>query len=519
MRLQPTDRYPSAHSLSEDIRRWMADEPVSVHNDSIMTCTLRWARHHKPLVAGTGALVATALVTLTAATVLVRAQRNEARHARDEKAAALKQAEDARTLAEHHAHNGTQLINELVTLGDRQLISSHVPVERRRQLLESALHFIRATREGRAHNPNLQAETALIARRLAHLYGLVGDFDRAEPLFSESVATFQQLVDRDPRSVRFRNLLAETLIDQAECRKNCGRMLAAREAVLQGLDLARNNGVGDVQSRTLGRALYRSSEILRKLGENPQPDPSVEAAQLLKPLADASLGTALLDVERGRIQGLTDQLEYVSSLVLEAEAHSSQGQPGEAESELRRAVDRTDKLHHVFERLAVPDLAYFHAWAGQSLASFLIDAPEHRDEALRLLDHAIQRLTHLTEDSPDYVHFQATLAQSLVLRSRLHQIVDRWEAAETDVAQARTLLEGLLQSQPKVGDFASLLGVVEEIAGTIARHADRSEEAREHFREALRLQGLALKANPNDPVYQRRKDGHLVALEALNRPK
>jgi tetratricopeptide (TPR) repeat protein len=294
---------------------------------------------------------------------------------------------------------------------------------------------------------------------------------------------------------------------------------AAREAILQGLELARNNGVGDVHPRTLGRALYRSSEILRKLGENPQPDPSVEAARLLRPLADASLGTALLDVERGRIQGLTDQLEYVSSLVFEAEAHSSQGQPGEAESELRRAVDRTDELHHVFERLAVPDLAYFHAWAGQSLASFLINAPEHRDEALWLLDDAIPRLTHLTEDSPDYVHFQATLAQSLVLRSRLHQIVDRWEAAETDVAQARTLLEGLVQSQPKVGDFASLLGVVEEISGTIARHADRSEEAREHFTEALRLQDSALRTNPNDPVYQRRKNGHRVALEALNSPK
>jgi tetratricopeptide (TPR) repeat protein len=412
-----------------------------------------------------------------------------------------------------------RLINELVTLGDRQLISSHVPVERRRRLLESALHFIRATREGRAHDPDLQAETALIARRLAHLYGLVGDFDRAEPLFYESVATFRQLVDRDPRSVRFRNLLAETLIDQAECRKNCGRVHSAREAVLQGLDLARNSGVGDVQSRTLGRALYRSSEILRKLGENPQPDPSVQAAQLLKPLADASLGTALLDVERGRIQALTDQLEYVSSLVFQAEAHSSQGQAGEAESELRRAVDRMDELDRLFERLSVPDLAYFHAWAGQSLASFLINTPEHRDEALRLLDGAIQRLTRLTEDSPDFVHFQATLAQSLVLRSRLRQIGGGWEAAETDAAQARTLLQGLLQSQPKVGDFPSLLGVVEEIAGTLARQADRSEEAREHFTEALRLQDRALKANRDDPVYSRREHAHRAALEALNTPK
>jgi hypothetical protein len=178
-----------------------------------------------------------------------------------------------------------------------------------------------------------------------------------------------------------------------------------------------------------------------------------------------------------------------------------------------------DELAHVFEGVPVPDLAYFHAWAGQSLAGFLIGAPAHRDEALRLLNDAIPRLTGLTKDSPDLVHFQATLAESLVLRSRLHQIAGERESAETDVANARTLLQHLRQSQPKVGDFASLLGVVEEISGTIARHADRSVEAREHFTEALRLQDSALKANPNDPVYQRRKDGHLVALEALNSPK
>jgi hypothetical protein len=178
-----------------------------------------------------------------------------------------------------------------------------------------------------------------------------------------------------------------------------------------------------------------------------------------------------------------------------------------------------DELERFFERLSVPDLAYFHAWAGQSLAGFLINTPGHRDEALRLLDDAIQRLTLLTGDSRDFVHFQATLAQSLVLRSRLHQIGGGWEAAETDAARARTLLQDLLQSQPKVGDFPSLLGVVEEIAGTLARQADRSEEAREHFTEALRLQDRALKANPDDPVYQRREHAHRAALEALNTPK
>jgi serine/threonine-protein kinase len=62
MARRPTDRYDTALDLARDIERFLADEPVSIANDSWMQSLGRWSRHHR------GAAQATALIGL--ATIL-----------------------------------------------------------------------------------------------------------------------------------------------------------------------------------------------------------------------------------------------------------------------------------------------------------------------------------------------------------------------------------------------------------------------------------------------------------------
>ena len=52
MSLRPEDRYATARALSEDLDRWMADEPVAAYRDPPAARLGRWARRHKPAVAG-----------------------------------------------------------------------------------------------------------------------------------------------------------------------------------------------------------------------------------------------------------------------------------------------------------------------------------------------------------------------------------------------------------------------------------------------------------------------------------
>ena len=72
MARDPGDRYPSPTVLAEDVEHWLADEPVAAWREPLARRLGRWARRHKPVLAGAAALLITAVVTLSIGLVLVR---------------------------------------------------------------------------------------------------------------------------------------------------------------------------------------------------------------------------------------------------------------------------------------------------------------------------------------------------------------------------------------------------------------------------------------------------------------
>ena len=68
MALRPEDRYASPRALAEDIEHWLADEPVAAYPRAGAPRLARWARRHRPLVAGAAALLVTAVVALAIGT-------------------------------------------------------------------------------------------------------------------------------------------------------------------------------------------------------------------------------------------------------------------------------------------------------------------------------------------------------------------------------------------------------------------------------------------------------------------
>jgi WD40 repeat protein/serine/threonine protein kinase len=71
MALAPPARYASAQDLAEDLEHWLADEPVQAYPEPRRARLVRWARRHKPLVAGAAALLLTAVVALSLGLVLL----------------------------------------------------------------------------------------------------------------------------------------------------------------------------------------------------------------------------------------------------------------------------------------------------------------------------------------------------------------------------------------------------------------------------------------------------------------
>ncbi len=78
MALSPTDRYPTARGLIEDLERWIADEPVSAYKETRSERLARWMRRHRTGVQAAAAiLVSVALISSAAMLVVTNAWRNE----------------------------------------------------------------------------------------------------------------------------------------------------------------------------------------------------------------------------------------------------------------------------------------------------------------------------------------------------------------------------------------------------------------------------------------------------------
>lgn len=94
----PADRYSSARALADDVERWLADEAVTVHRESLPQRLGRWSRRHRAWTrAGAAALVLVAAVAAAAALTVEESRRAEGRerqHA-EELAASLVREKDA----------------------------------------------------------------------------------------------------------------------------------------------------------------------------------------------------------------------------------------------------------------------------------------------------------------------------------------------------------------------------------------------------------------------------------------
>lgn len=75
MALNPSDRYPSARAVADDLEHWLADEPVSAQAESVSDRLARWSRKHRAWVRSGGLALVLLLIGATAAAVLIEKER------------------------------------------------------------------------------------------------------------------------------------------------------------------------------------------------------------------------------------------------------------------------------------------------------------------------------------------------------------------------------------------------------------------------------------------------------------
>lgn len=508
MALKPEDRYPSARALAQDLERWLADQPIEVYDDPWTTRLRRWARQHRSLVAASGALLLATLVGLTASTIVVGQQKRKAEIAKEKAEIAQLDAERSRSEARTSAQIGLQVVEQLVNLGDRQLVTQSSPAQRQK-FLKLAVQFVDRFRELDPNDIETQTTTALVSRRLANLYRLTGQYDQADPFYNGSLTILEELHLRGPNDPEYRDLLAETLLDQGEAQVAQGQIREAEIAYQRALELARGTAQRTPQDpryqRTLAHCLIELAATHLALGHNDAATLAQEAVQTIRPQADKALPTLRASYDQGNNITLIDQISLIEAQGHQATALGRAGEPALAETLLREAQDRIEQIGTAMQDLDMVDVDFRRAQVGLLLAGILTaQGPVQNAEAAQRLDDAVTRLERLVLKYDQVPRYQSKLAEALLARART---LDR-DAAESIAQETYERLKTLAEAHPKVPEPTALMAEALGLLGNLALQAQppRRDEARDRLAAAVRLAESALALSPDNLAYKTQRD-------------
>jgi eukaryotic-like serine/threonine-protein kinase len=266
----PSNRYATVAELADEIRRWMADEVVEAHAETLLGQLARNSRKHR------SALLAS-LTVLTAAVIGLSIALGQIWQARQGTLAEMGQVRIERNRAEENLGLSRQLIKELTLLGDTLLSPIPGTEQARAAFYDSTLRSLRYSLRHSPTDRALRISTAQIARFSANVHVLLNEPEVAEPLFRESIQLLEALVADFSGDFQQGADLALTLADQARATASLGRLREAaellRRALLVGEQLVTDFPDRNEARRALAFVLYSTASIEQSMGQ------SAEAAQ------------------------------------------------------------------------------------------------------------------------------------------------------------------------------------------------------------------------------------------------
>jgi serine/threonine protein kinase/tetratricopeptide (TPR) repeat protein len=212
-------RYATANGLGEDVRRYLADEPVHAGPPSAAYRLRKFARRNKAWV-GAAAVVAAVLVIATAvsAALAVRATLAERRTLaeRDRAEANFRMARDA--------------VDRFTQVGQSADLKSRGMDQLRRRLLQNAREFYGRFVLERAGAADVRHDLGLAHQRLAEINRVLGDYPAAEEAATRAVAILGELANARPQAQAYRRDLAASHLALGQVYSDTARWERAQEA-------------------------------------------------------------------------------------------------------------------------------------------------------------------------------------------------------------------------------------------------------------------------------------------------
>jgi serine/threonine protein kinase len=490
MKLRPQDRYATAKEMARDIEDWLADRPIAVYREPWPLRARRWARNHRPVVAGLAVLLVTSVLSLIVAHSLLR-------------------REQARTETNFRA------VLRLVRLSRFPSRSKQVRDELERTAIESTRAFLNT----RPHDRGARLDMAQTYRDAANMRRMVGELETPRDLYRQGADLLRALhaeFANDPDIAEERALNS---IDTGELWLLNGQPAKAKhlfEGVLHELDASGGN-LTPSQQRVKAMALVDVATALNDMDDPARARDSARlAAKLLAPLGDA----------------LHHPDEALWALLAQSQAGLAEnelGNPGGAEESFALAIGRGRALieaghdnpqvkHALAQALGQHALAYLLSPRARGGAA----DPKRWEESTGEFVEAALLLQSLVGEHPHVLHYHRDLAIScigwadiLIARGVIDGLKEKNNLTEKNNTDAEEEL-GLYAGSRELFDYHRQLGRVLAQRARIEMAKGNREAARSLFGRAIDQHTKALEANPDSRIDRLLRDRISKELDILH---
>jgi serine/threonine-protein kinase len=471
MALKPEDRYASCRALADDIERWSADEPVSVHRESLATRLTRWGRRHRTSAASVAVLLVTAVVGLSIGAVLINRERAKAE-------ANFRQARAA-------------VDRYFTTVSESRLLDVPGLQPLRKELLDAAREYYRDFLIKRGDDPSVRADAASASFRVGWINQAIGRPGDALESLRTAEALYEQLVREHPEVTEYRRLAATGHGAMGLMLSGLDRDAEAMRAHRQALEiretLARAEPQNPIAQNDLARTHRNIGDIHRKVGKLDEAlqewDQALAIGQRLIQ-SPISRGDGKVDLT-GRSDPSAIVREDLAGLQLDrANVLRERGQTAAAEVALRQARDLFEQL--VRERPADQKLLARLAGVHDNDGSLRLDLGQF-EEAQRSFRVGLEILERLVAANPKVTQYRSALADGEIRLSWTLRRLDRSPEALAGLRRAIALAEGLLADEPDSAGYRGLVAMAHTQTGNLLLKEGQTAEALPMLRRALEL--------------------------------
>ena len=204
MARRPEDRYATALDLAADVRRWLADEPVTAYAEPPAARARRWMRRHRALVTSASAALAFGLAVLAGFAAVLAGKNRELDAKNNELAGKNRELDRERRRAERREGLAIEAVKKF-----RDAVQSNAELKNRsdldslrKVLLAEPLEFFGRLkdelRSDRDTHPDALAKLAEAGRDLAITTEEIGRVPDAIRSYSESIDILERLVREQP---------------------------------------------------------------------------------------------------------------------------------------------------------------------------------------------------------------------------------------------------------------------------------------------------------------------------------